>query len=362
MSVTNEVKAVLGQETKAVIGGELNMAGLSVILFGAAAFQYLNAASDLGLLDYLAEHGPSSKPQLAKALTLEDRAIDILLLGVTSLGITYFDGEVYRLGSTMQDVVTGADWKRFKDVVAFEQYVVYQGQFDFTESLRQNTNVGLRRVPGTGRDLYHRFTENPSIERVFYEYMASWSELANGHLVESLDLSNAVRLLDVGGGDGVNSIALAEANPNLEISVFEIPASAPITQAHLEKAGVADRVSVIAGDFFQDPFPADFDVIMFAHQLVIWTLEENTALLRKAYDALAPGGRIVIFNSMSNDTGDGPVVAALDSVYFAALPAEGGMIYSWKQHEQCLQEAGFRDVQRVNMQGWTPHGMLIGVK
>ena len=71
---------------------------------------------------------------------------------------------------------------------------------------------------------------------------------------------------------------------------------------------------------------------------------------------------MVIFNSMSNDAGDGPVVAALDSVYFAALPAEGGMIYSWEQHEQCLRAAGFRDIERTACPGWTPHGILVATK
>ncbi|MNY73275.1 hypothetical protein D3C86_2120290 [compost metagenome] len=85
-------------------------------------------------------------------------------------------------------------------------------------------------------------------------------------------------------------------------------------------------------------------------------------MLRKAYDALPEGGRVVIFNSMSNDEGDGPVMAALDSVYFACLPAEGGMIYSWKQYEGCLAEAGFKNPVRTAIPGWTPHGIIVAYK
>ena len=61
-------------------------------------------------------------------------------------------------------------------------------------------------MPGTGRDLYHRLTENPDLEQVFYRYMRAWSELANRHLVEQLDLTGTRRLLDCGGGDAVNSM------------------------------------------------------------------------------------------------------------------------------------------------------------
>lgn len=340
----------------------LDMDGLSWVLFGHAAFQYLNAACELDLFELLRDRGAATKAEVRAALGLRDRAADILLLGCTSLGLLVKEGERYRNADVIGDLMAAGDWQRFKDTVAFEQHIVYEGQADFTESLRTNSNAGLHRVPGRGRDLYHRLAENPHLERVFYRYMRSWSELANQHLVEHLDLSGARRLLDCGGGDAVNAIALARANPGLEVTVFEIPASKAIAETKVAEAGLGDRVSVLPGDMFTDEFPGGFDVVLFAHQLVIWTLEENTALLRKAHDALEDGGRVVIFNSMSNDAGDGPVVAALDSVYFATLPAEGGMIYSWEQHEKCLRDAGFRDPRRIDFPGWTPHGAIIATK
>ncbi|WP_327370481.1 methyltransferase [Streptomyces sp. NBC_01217] len=340
----------------------LDMDGLAWILFGHAAFQYLNAAVETELLDELVKTPGVTKEELAERLSLQERAIDILLLGTTAMGLTVKENDRYRLADVLKELTATEDWQRFKDTVGFEQYVVYEGQLDFTESLRTNTNVGLRRVRGTGRDLYHRLSENPHMEAVFYRYMRSWSELANRHLVDALDLGDARALLDCGGGDAVNSIALAAANSHLRATVFEIPESSVITQKKIAEAGLAERVDVIAGDMFADPFPGGHDVILFAHQLVIWTLEENTRLLAKAYEALPEGGKLVIFNSMSNDEGDGPVVAALDSVYFAAIPAEGGMIYSWKQHEECLQKAGFGEFERIDVPGWTPHGIIIATK
>ncbi|NSC25525.1 methyltransferase domain-containing protein [Streptomyces albus subsp. chlorinus] len=342
----------------------LDMDGLSRILFGHAAFQYLNAACELGLPELLAEREELSREQIRDTLHLADRAVDILLLGCTSLGIVVRETDTgrYRLAQVVRDLMDEGDWQRFKDTVAFEQYIVYEGQLDFTDSLRENRNVGLRRVRGSGRDLYHRLSENPHMEQVFYRYMRSWSELANKHLVEELDLSGAKHLLDCGGGDAVNAIALAKANPGLEVTVFEIPASRTIAEKKIAQAGVSDQVSVITGDMFRDPLPTGCDVVMFAHQLVIWTLEENTELMRRAYEVLPEGGKLVVFNSMSNDQGDGPVVAALDSVYFASLPAEGGMIYSWEQHEKCIEAAGFHSSKRIPFPGWTPHGVIVATK
>jgi ubiquinone/menaquinone biosynthesis C-methylase UbiE len=222
--------------------------------------------------------------------------------------------------------------------------------------------VGLRRIPGEGRDLYHRLSEQPKLQHIFYNFMSSWSEMAQRHLVNRLDLTGVSTMLDCGGGDGINAIELARANPHLRVTIMEIEETVPIAKEKVAAANLSDRITVLAADMFDGDFPTGFDCVLFAHQLVIWTLEENTQLLAKAHRALNRGGKAVIFNSISNDQGDGPFLAAMCSAYFASLPAEGGMIYSWKQYEQCLSDAGFAHVERIDCPGWTPHGLIVATK
>jgi SAM-dependent methyltransferase len=347
---------------------QLTMEDLTPILFGHAAFQYLNAGCELGLFELLHKDPDLSSAEIGEQLGLAERARDVLLLGTTSLGLTVRAGTNgtgrYRNAAVLEQLFADDKWEIFTSVVAFEAHIVYEGQADFVESLRRNTNVGLRRVRGVGRDLYHRFSENPQMERVFYRYMRSWSELSNPVLLRAVDFAASEHVVDVGGGDGVTAIELTHRYPHLRVTVLEIPATASITRHRIEEHGLSERIDVQAGDMFRDPFPAGVDTVLFSHQLVIWEPEQNVALLRKAYEALRPDGRVVIFNSISNDEGDGPLMAALDSVYFAALPAEGGMIYAWHQYEDWLAQAGFdrAGIQRTSGQSWTPHGVLIATK
>lgn len=344
------------------LGGLRSMNDLTPILFGASAFQQLNAACELGLFDLLHHRPNLCKEEIGAELELQPRAIDILLLGTTALHLTEKAGTLYNNSRVIDDMVSNGVWQIFKDVVAFEQYICYAGQVDLTESLRSNTNVGLCRVPGSGRDLYRRLSENPHLQKVFYRYMNSWSKLSNPLLFRNLDLSNALRVLDVGGGDAVNAIGLVKAFPHLEVTVLELPGGATIARRKVIEAGLAERITIIEHDMFQGRFPEGFDCVLFSHLLVIWVPEENIALLKNAYQALKPGGRVAIFSSISNDEGSGPLMAALDSVYFAAIPAEGGMIYAWHQYEQWLQEAGFERFERVECGTWTPHGLICAYK
>ncbi|GAA1385899.1 hypothetical protein GCM10009639_08960 [Kitasatospora putterlickiae] len=337
---------------------------LTPVLFGHAAFQYLNAGCELGLFDLLHDTPDLTKEHVGRELALAARATDILLLGTTALGLTTVreDGR-YRDAPVIEHLFTDGRWPRFTSVVAFEAHIVYEAQADFTASLRENGNVGLRRIRGTGRDLYHRLAENPELERVFYRYMRAWSELSNPLLLAHGGFAAAGSVLDVGGGDAVNAIALARTHPHLRITILELPATTPLARRRIEDSGLADRITVHEGDMFQDPFPAA-DRVLFAHQLVIWDAHENLALLQQAHKALPEGGQVVVFSSFSDDRGDGPLMAALDSVYFASLPARGGMIHPWYRYEQWLTEAGFdpTGITRTVAASWTPHGIVTAVK
>lgn len=340
-----------------------NLEEITPILFGGAAFQYLNAGCELGLFDLLHHSPEQSKSNIQLALSLQSRAVDTLLLGLASLNlISRGKNALYSNSIAIRTLFENDQWEIFKDVVAFEQYIVYVSQVDFVESLKTNTNIGIRHIPGNGRDLYHRLSENPILEKVFYKYMDSWTKLTNKYLLKNIKFHDIKKVLDVGGGTGINAIAIAKEYSHLDATVLEIPASSKITQKNIDSAGLSDRVRVHAGDMFKDSFPQQHDCILFSHQLVIWTPEENTTLLKKAYDALPDNGKVIVFSSISNDDGNGPLMAALDSVYFSTLPAEGGMIYAWHQYVDWLTDCGFRHIDKINCYGWTPHGIIVATK
>jgi ubiquinone/menaquinone biosynthesis C-methylase UbiE len=340
----------------------LTMEDLGLLLFGHSAFQYLNAGCELGVFEILSNSPGLTKRELEEHLKLQPQPTRCLLFGLTALKLIVKLGNSYRNSATIERFFADGKWKEFKDTVRFEARIVYLGQADFVDSLRQNTNVGLRHIPGKSKNLYERFGESSELQNVFYEYMSSWSRLANPLLLEHVDFSRMRNVVDVGGGDATNAIAIAEAYPDLKITLLDIPPNCELARRRIAARSLSDRISVVEGDMFVNEFPSGYDCFMFIHQLVIWPLEVNISLLRRAYEALEPGGSVLIFNSISSDEEDSPVMAALDSVYFVSIPAEGGMIYAWKEHEYCLREAGFSDIRRIECDFWTPHGIILATK
>ncbi|GAA1927030.1 methyltransferase [Streptantibioticus ferralitis] len=340
----------------------LSTDGLVQILFGSSAFQMLNAGCNLGLFALLDRQPDLTPEEIGRELGLEARPVQVLLLGTTALRLTARHSGRYRNAELLTGMFADGTWEIMEDLVAYEEQIVRPAEVDFTESLRANTNVGLRRIKGTGTDLYHRLSADPDLEQLFYRCMRSWSRLSNPILVEKADLTAVRRVLDVGGGDGVNAIALAQADPGAEFTILDLPGTVEIARRKIAEQGLADRITVQAADIFADTYPSGHDCVLFANQLVIWSPEENLALLRKAHQALPDGGRVVVFNAMSDDSGEGPLYAALDNVYFATLPAASSTIYRWGQYEEWFAAAGFAKVERLPGGRWTPHGVISAVK
>jgi L-tyrosine C(3)-methyltransferase len=340
----------------------LSHTDLTRVLFGSSAFQILNAASGLGLFALLQERPGSTAEEIGSRLGLSDRPVQILLLGTTALGLTTREDDRYHNAELVTGMFRDGTWQIIEDIITFEAEIVRPVEADFTDALRENTNVGLRRLAGEGTDLYHRLAANPGMEELFYTCMRSWSRLSNPVLVAKADLTGASRVLDVGGGDGVNAIALARRHPHARFTVWDMPGAAEIARRKVAESGLADRISVAEGDIFADDYPEGHDCVLFANQMVIWSPEENMTLLRKAHRALPDGGQVIIFNAIADDTGDGPLYAALDNVYFTTLPAANSMIYHWGQYEEWLTRTGFTKVERHPGDTWTPHGAVSATK
>jgi hypothetical protein len=83
-------------------------------------------------------------------------------------------------------------------------------------------------------------------------------------------------------------------------------------------------------------------------------------LLRKAYDALAPGGSVIVFNMMQSDDETGPLTAAMGSPYFLTLATGQGMLYTWREYQTWMRDAGFAAVRTQKLP--RDHGAIIGVK
>lgn len=151
------------------------------------------------------------------------------------------------------------------------------------------------------------------------------------------------RLLDIGGGSGVFSIAIAQRWPDLRGTVMDLATMCDAALHYMREGGVTDRVDTLAVDMFREPWPAGYDALFFSNIFHDWTDETCLALARKAYDRLPSGGRIMLHEALINDNGDGPATTASFSILM--LYGTQGRQFTLPELTALLGEAGFVDCE-----------------
>jgi SAM-dependent methyltransferase len=178
-------------------------------------------------------------------------------------------------------------------------------------------------------------------------------------LVQTVGAEGVGRLLDVGGGSGAYSIAFARANPSLEAVILDLATVLPIAEGHVAEAGLAGRVLTRAGDLRKDDLGAGFDLVLLSSICHMLDSAGNRDLLRRAFAALSPGGRVVISDFVLAEDRTSPRQAALFSINML-VGTDGGDCYTVGEYTAWLREAGFAEVVRRDLPG--PASLVIGTR
>ncbi|MFF8791069.1 methyltransferase [Streptomyces sp. NPDC015125] len=306
-------------------------------------FQYLTAAFQFGLFDILEKTPGITLEELSVRIGLARRPTRILLLGCTTMGLVWKEGDGYHNAPYIQPVGDLSDQPS-----ATYLHCIYRAAGWFCESLKEDTNVGLQReIPGTAPTLYGRLAEHPELESTFHTMMGAASHPVPEGIAAKVDLSEYKYLLDIGGGAALNAVHLARSWPGLEITIGDLSSVAPRANEKIAELGLADRVRAVRLDAFHDEFPIGHDSVLFAHFLEIWSADRIRGLLTKASHALPSGGGVFVMTHYQDDDETGPERAAYLSAYVHTVASGEGMVYTAKEYEQWFSEAGIDPVKRV---------------
>jgi len=177
---------------------------------------------------------------------------------------------------------------------------------------------------------------------------------------KEIDLSNSKTLVDIGGGAGTYSVFFCRANSNLEATIFDLPGTLKITKELISGSSVFDRINMLEGDFNKE-IKGQYDVAFLSNIIHGEGETENIALIKRVYNALNSGGKIIIQDFVLENDKTFPSFAALFSLNML-LFTENGRTYSFQEIEEWLKAAGFKGIARMNINLPRSISVLVGNK
>ncbi len=201
--------------------------------------------------------------------------------------------------------------------------------------------------------------KSPEHTRAFIAAMHRNASFQAGLVTSKLELEGIKRVLDLGGGSGAYSIALAKAKPEFKSTVFDLPDVIDITRSYIEQAGMKGRVLVRGGDMMKDDLGMGYDLVLLFAICHMWSPQENLELFKKIFNALKPGGMLAMQDFVLDNQKTSPRFGALFALNML-VNTSGGSTYSEKEYTEWFTNAGFHQPETILLPG--PSDLMVARK
>ncbi|WP_179380760.1 methyltransferase [Jannaschia marina] len=291
---------------------------------------------------------PANAAALGLACDMPEARMQVLLQGGAALGLLRRrrDGRfaLTRRGAALAGVPGLADMIRHHDVL-------YRDLADPVAFFRGDVETEL----ATFWPYVFGGEMAPEAAARYSALMADSQALVAEDTLACVSLKGVTRLCDVGGGTGAFLRAAARANPEMALTLFDLPEVAASARARFTAEGLSDRVDIRPGSFRDDPLPRGCDAISLIRVLYDHDDATVAALLAKCREALPPGGRLIVSEPMSGGARPERAGDAYFALYTMAMRT--GRTRSHSEIAALARDAGFA----VARPGRTPRPFVTRV-
>ncbi len=309
----------------------------------------------MGVFTELAR-GPESYESLSGRLGLHGRSARDFLDALVALGLLTRTGDCYANSPETDLYLDSKKPSYLGGILEMANHRLYPFWSHLTEALR--TGLPQNELKAGGPGLFETLYADPARLREFLSAMSGFSRGSNIAIARNFPWSDYSTFVDVGTAQGDLATQVALKNPHLRGLGFDLAEVAPIFEDYIASAGVADRVTFSAGNFFEDDLPKA-DVVLMGHILHDWDLPTKKTLIGKAFDALPPGGSLVVYEAIIDDDRSQNAFGLMMSLNML-IETPGGFDYTGADCSAWMREAGFSAIRVEPLEG--PDSMVVGIK
>ena len=308
---------------------------------GLGRYYILLAALELDVFDTLQRTGPTTVEALAAELDCPVDHLRSLLDGVVAQGLLDQFVDIYELNDTAKRYLVTDGPASMASLIP-----VAPGPHDNWTRLAQTVREGRPATP---------IEDDPE---AFYVPLVEGTFTTMFRCATRADLKvrysalRSPRILDLGAGGAPWAIAMLNGCPDGTAVVNDLPGVLPVAEAKAAEHGVADRCDFRPGDFHTiDIEPDHYDIVVLGHICRTEGEEGARHLIRRAYEALKPEGRLILADYFTDiERKFNPHAVIMGTTMMASTV--NGFCFTHQQFSEWLRDAGFAGLRLVEPIGF----------
>ena len=308
---------------------------------GLGRYYVLLAALELDVFDTLQRTGPVEVDTLAAEMELPVDHLRSLLDGVVAQGLLDQFVDVYELNDTARRYLVSDGPATMASLVP-----VAPGPHENWTRLAATVRDGRPATP---------IEDDPA---AFYVPLVEGTFTTMFRCATRADLkirysaTPSARVLDLGAGGAPWAIAILSGCPAGTAVINALPGVIDVAHRKATEHGVVERCVFRPGDFHTIDIESDaYDIVVLGHVCRTEGAEGARRLIERAFDALAPGGRVLLADYFPDmERKFNPHAVLMGTTMMASTVR--GFTFTHKDFSEWLVDAGFEALRLVEPIGF----------
>lgn len=250
------------------------------------------AAEKLGLYRHLAENGPSSVENLAVALEVDPKGLELLIDCLSQMGFITASGEVVSVPEEWSDYLREESGTNLLPDIRSAQLAVREWM-DLSELIRKNKEAAIEYRHGLFDGNCHKYLGLQAYNRV-----QAFPVIA--HLIPVLEDSDSI--LDLAGADGYVADQVLNQTKRPVVTIVDLERAIDKCNevfAHHVNSG---RMKLVTQDVRELDLGQQFDVVMLTEVTELFGRDGKETVIDNALRHLSPRGKLLITKIALNDS------------------------------------------------------------
>lgn len=327
------------------------------IAFYPVTFQAIRAFMELGLLKRISDAGDEGITigELSAESGISEYGVGVLAemaLGMGVIKINPDSAESSEGKSGLGNLVLGKiGWFLLEDDCTrvnfnFTNDICYKGAFDLMKSIQTGKPEGLKVFGDKWTTVYEALSTLPEREKKsWFEFDHFYSDAAFPEALPIVYKNKPKHLFDIGGNTGKWAIASCSYDPDVKVSIIDLPGQTAVAEKNAADAGFSDRISFVSGNVLdvETKLPAGADAVWMSQFLDCFSLHQVTKILTKIYNSVDENCDIFVMEplwDMQKYEGESYALQAT-SLYFTCIANGNSKMYRYGELVEAIEKAGF---------------------
>ena len=317
------------------------------IAFAPLAFQTVLALRNLGMLQSISDSGDEglTADAVADKAGVSLYGAKVLLEFALGMGVVKLVPEI----KEERYVLSKTGWFLLEDDMTrvnmdFVNDICYKGAFKLTESVKNGKPEGLT-VFGKWTTIYEALSTLPEqAKKSWFAFDHFYSDIAFPEALPIVFAQKPKKLLDIGGNTAKWSICCCKYDPDIKVTIVDLPGQTAVARENAAKAGFGDRIDTCEGNILADStvLPTGYDAVWMSQFLDCFSLKQVTKIIKKVVAAAGDNTDIFVLEPLWDCQKFQASSYSLQatSIYFTCMANGNSKMYRYQELVDAIEAGG----------------------